>query len=546
METKWKTASSLEKILFHNFDEVAEQTYGSMMKNEIYSFQLVGYMYDELEYGVDFKFEVESKLLPYIKIYNIDYVPNRLPTIEVEDDDDYITKEPGFFPDPLHINKDNIINIPNKNTRAVWITVEPNSEISGTFPINIKIFGKENELCAECVYTLKVIDACLPKQRLLNTGWFHGDCIATLHNVEIGSEKYYEIVEKYLDVYVKFGHNMIITPIFTPPLDTDEGGERPTNQLIGVKVLSDGYEFDFTKLEYWIDICQKHGIEKFEMAHLFTQWGAKHAPKIMAEKDGKQQRIFGWDTDSAGEEYTGFLEAMLPKLIEFLKEKGIFENCLFHISDEPNKDHQEQYGKARAVMTKFIPEEQMMDALGLYDFYEKGLVKKPVVSINHIHNFIDKGVKNLWAYYCMAQREDVSNRFLAMPSYRNRILGYQLYKYEIEGFLQWGFNFWFGVRSRCVIDPYIDTTANGGFPGGDAFVVYPLDADGEVVCSNRLYVFNEALQDLRALELLESLTDRETVLSLIEDVKDFRVYPRNNEYILSLREKVNKIIEERI
>ena len=97
-----------------------------------------------------------------------------------------------------------------------------------------------------------------------------------------------------------------------------------------------------------------------------------------------------------------------------------------------------------------------------------------------------------------------------------------------------------------MIDPYRDTCAGGGFPSGDPFVVYPLDGKGEVVCSTRLYVFHESLQDLRALELLESLTDRETVESILGDIRDFREYPRSNRYLVALREKINEMIKENL
>ena len=86
------------------------------------------------------------------------------------------------------------------------------------------------------------------------------------------------------------------------------------------------------------------------------------------------------------------------------------------------------------------------------------------------------------------------------------------------------------------------TNDSSGFASGDPFVVYPVDSDGNVVCSLRLYVYNEALQDLRALKLLETLTDREYVLSFLEDIYRFTDYPRNNEYYLVLRDKINKEI----
>ena len=174
---------------------------------------------------------------------------------------------------------------------------------------------------------------------------------------------------------MKFGHNMILTPIFTPPLNTKIGGERPTNQLVGVKALADGYEFDFSKLDSFIDMCHRYGVDKFEISHLFTQWGAKFAPKIIAEKDGRFERIVGWDTDGVGEEYAAFLDAFLPELVKYLRNKGVFDDCLFHISDEPHRDYLERYEKARALVTKHLPEERLMDALGFSSIMKRDLLR---------------------------------------------------------------------------------------------------------------------------------------------------------------------------
>jgi len=71
--------------------------------------------------------------------------------------------------------------------------------------------------------------------------------------------------------------------------------------------------------------------------------------------------------------------------------------------------------------------------------YEEGIVKKPIPSSEYIHDFLDQGLENAWVYYCCGQGYRVSNRFIAMPAWRTRILGVQLYKYNMEGFLHWGF-----------------------------------------------------------------------------------------------------------
>ena len=133
---------------------------------------------------------------------------------------------------------------------------------------------------------------------------------------------------------------------------------------------------------------------------------------------------------------------------------------------------------------------------------------------------------------------------MAMPSARNRILGVQLYKYNIVGFLQWGFNFWFSQYSHHPINPYLVTDADDAFPSGDAFVVYP-GTDGKPVPSLRELVFNEGLQDMRALQLLETLTSREETLAFIEEqcagrALTFTDYPHEAEWLLQFREALNR------
>ena len=546
MKCEIKLLSSLEKIFFAKPTDLDEHTAGSMLKNEIYSFQLACWGFeDSYQQRLKCKIEIESELEPYIQIKQIGYVPSLFPA-HLPDDEYYITKIPNLFPDPLYTIVDGEIELSSNQTRSLWITVEPRGEKVGNYPIVLKIFDEENNLLDEVCFTLKIIDAELPQVDFPNTGWFHGDCIAELHDVEILSDEYFDIVDKFVKEYVRLGHNMILTPIFTPPLDTAIGGERPTNQLVEVLIDNGNYSFGFANLKRWIDLCKKYEMRYFEISHLFTQWGAYHAPKIMAIVDGEYKKVFGWETDALSEEYKGFLHAFLPELIRFLQKEGIWQNCYFHVSDEPNVSHEEQYKAVKEILLSHIDDSKLIDALSDYSFYEKGIVTKPIVSTNSIHNFIQHGAKGIWAYYCTGHGTDVSNRYMAMPSYRNRILGYQLYKYDIKGFLHWGFNFWFTQFSADVINPYIETAAGGAFPSGDPFIVYPLDRRGEVVCSLRLYVFNEGMQDMRALRLLETLTNRQTVVDMLNDIEGFRKYPKNSQYILQLREKINSKISELI
>lgn len=100
---------------------------------------------------------------------------------------------------------------------------------------------------------------------------------------------------------------MLLTPLFTPPLDTQAGKERMTVQLVDVQKDGDRYAFGFEKLEQFMRLAEECGVKYFEMSHLFTQWGTKYAPKIVAEVNGARRRIFGWKTEALSQEYKASL-----------------------------------------------------------------------------------------------------------------------------------------------------------------------------------------------------------------------------------------------
>jgi len=134
-----------------------------------------------------------------------------------------------------------------------------------------------------------------------------------------------------------------------------------------------------------------------------------------------------------------------------------------------------------------------------------------------------------------------------MPAWRTRILGVQLYKYNMEGFLHWGFNFYNSQYSLHRIDPFRVNDSEDAFPAGDPFIVYP-GKDGEPIESMRLPVMADAMLDTQLLEYLESLTSREHVLELLEGADNvdirFDQYPLGPDYLLDLWEKAALEIEK--
>lgn len=463
-------------------------------RNQELSYQIA--LSGEGEYDFSFMSNMQG-----LRFYRVGYVPSDLPIYEGTDDDNYLTYEKGLFPDPL-FPFDGKITLKKGQYETIWVTIPKKDKLACAYKV-VASFLKDGVVEGESVMEISIHDFLLPEQRTYFTQWFHNDCIASVHGVEILSDAHFELIEKYMALASEHGVNLILTPVLTPPLDTEEGGERPTVQLVDITLENGEYSFDFTNLIRYAEIAKKCGIKNIEVNHMFTQWGAKHAPKVMARVDGEYKKIFGWETDASSEEYAHFLSKLIPEVIKTLESVGFSkENIFFHISDEPSLKDLEQYKSAHDILTPLIEGCTQIDAISNAEFFKEGLIKTPVVSINHIDYFMHEGITDFWGYNCCAQSSTVSNRFFDMPSARHRMIGTQIFKYDIKGFLHWGYNFYYSRFSKVQdLNPYEETSALGAFPSGDAFSVYPYK-DGPIP-SIRLKIFLYALDDVRLLRLVE-------------------------------------------
>ncbi|MEE1504975.1 MAG: DUF4091 domain-containing protein [Acutalibacteraceae bacterium] len=534
--------SSLVKVFKDTEPNFNEFNSFSCLKNESFSFQLA--LLAETAEETLVTFEIDSDIKNNITPYIVKNIPFRKNKSHNYDSFHYDVNRKEF-PDLLEPTDSTVTLKPDEWT-ALWFEFKADSSVVGEHFIKITLSSKGETIEKE--FALNIIDKSLPKQELLYTNWFHNDCLCTYYKVEVFSEDYWRIVENYIRNAAEHGVNMLLTPIFTPPLDTAVGGERPTVQLVKVIKENNTYSFDFTNFRRYVKLCLDCGIEAFEISHFFTQWGAKHAPKIIATVNGKEKRIFGWETKASGKPYRTFLEAFAPAFKEEVEALGIKEKCWLHVSDEPNETQITEYKKAANILRELFADFNMLDALSEIKYYKNGLIKTPVCG-EDVADIFRPEVKDFWTYYCCTQIFDfLPNRMFAQPSSRNRVLGVLLYKYDAKGFLQWGHNFWYSQYSKRPINPFKITDAGGSFPSGDSFMVYP-GKDGKPLNSLRHLVFFDAFQDLRALKLLESLTSREYVLNLIEQGLDvplsFRAYPHQQQWLLDLRERINKEIEKR-
>jgi len=436
-------------------------------------------------------------------------------------DDGYEWDTPGLYPDVLRPAPDGSAPVIPGAWLAVWFdvkTADPNR--AGEHHLLITATTADGDEVFRQVVTVSITGVTLPPLGIVSSHWMHLDSLADHYQVPVFSEQHWDLIDRFMASAAQLGANSLLTPVWTPPLDTAVGSYRSTVQLVDITTDGDGtYHFDFSKLRRWLALCRRHGITNIEIAHLFTQWGAAFTPAIVISENNATQptRAFGWEVAATDPRYRHLLAALLPALQQVLSAEWQPENVVFHISDEPTPENMANYLAAKNVVADLLDGWTVADALSDFAFYQTGAVKLPIVATDHVAPFfaardVQTGDEpptaqveriKMWVYYCVAQHRDVANRFIGMPSARNRAIGQQLFANRVAGFLHWGFNFWYTDHARAQVNPFADTTAGGAFQAGDAFIVYPGE-DGTPWPAIRHRVFAQAIWDYRALQAVKA------------------------------------------
>lgn len=551
-----RLVSSLEKcFLTSDITKFAELKEEKIFKNQKYSFQLVAHYEEGCQ--VAFKPVVEGDLADYVTIREVINIPAEMPTYPNCTPLPAV-HEPGLYPDLLRpLKYRGTFRLHQKQSRALWFDINPCGEITGEHILKIKLlkvsitskgFAPTEEVVAEHTLKIDIKDVEIPDQSLIFTQWFYADCLADYYNVEVFSDRHFEICENFARLAVENGRNMLMLPILTYALDTYDGGERTTTQLIDVYKDGDNYTFGYDNLDRWLDMYKRVGVKLYEISPVFSQWGADNTPKVVATVNGQKKTIFGWGTNPLSKEYNSFIRAFISGFLAHMKERGEDKKCWFHISDEPTQDDFEQYKKVRDSIYDLIEDYETFDAISHYEFCKLGLSKNPVPKTMAVHEFIDNNVPNLWTYYCGIQCDGVSNCHFAMELARVRCLGTQMFKYDIKGFLHWGYNYYNNQWSYDKIDPFAVSDAESFAASGDAYMVYP-SPNGTPWESTRLRALYEGMEDMRVMQLAQKLYGKEAVVKTIEDIYGevrFDKCVLESDKMLAIRRAVNQMIFDKV
>ena len=231
-----KTISALDKII--NPSTVHPLQRASALRGELYHFGLYATStYTWATHSLELVCNSANK--DAVKIYHVKSSPVFLDNYAGHDDYVELDGE-GIIPDILEEDLSALV-LGSGKYLFFAIEVDCDKLPCGENKIEFLLKDAKDVEYDKAEFTLEVIDKALPKQEFAVTQWIHPDCIVHVHGVEIFSTEFFHFFRKYVQAAVRYGQNMLLTPLFTFPLDTVVSGERDNFQLVKVKVEKGGY-----------------------------------------------------------------------------------------------------------------------------------------------------------------------------------------------------------------------------------------------------------------------------------------------------------------
>jgi len=278
--------------------------------------------------------------------------------------------------------------------------------------------------------------------------WIYPKPLCVHHNVEEGSDKFFEIFEKYIDNELDMRNTHFQLPSGVPI--RDENG----------KVI----DFDFTLANEMGDIALKKGFNYVYGGFVarFLEW----------DKPGQ---YLLWDRDVEAGSMEGYrqLRIYFTKLWSEVQSLGWGDRYMQGLVDEPQFANSAEYRILSNICRQLMPGIVIIDPVEsteLYGSLEIWVIKQEVYQ-KHAEKFEDirKLGGELWVYTCGFPANDWMNRAIDLHPLAGRLPMWMAVQYNMKGFLHWGYNSW---NPRPFEDScFIQSTRR--LPSGDGYIVYP-------------------------------------------------------------------------
>jgi hypothetical protein len=471
------------------------------------------------------------------------------------DPSSWLRTAPGFFPDAFI--EEPTVGIPAEWTQPLWVQARiPPGTPADTYAGRVTVTCEDaagRETVIEVPMRVEVWPFDLPAQSsLLHTEWFEPLTLARYYRIEPWSEAHWAWIAKVARDMAEHRQNMILTPY---------------QDLVDVTERAGSLHLGFERLDRWIGLFRSAGIPWIEGGHVAACTGGWTSPFgwsrfAVLDDDGRALSAYAPAAmdDAAWEPH---MERILRGLHAHLEDAWGLAQVVQHIADEPLKENAPSWIAIARKVKAWMPGVRNIDAAMCEDVAGEIDIRVPQVQEIRPGAPRREG-EELWCYVCLAPQGHHPNRFLDLPSIRNRILFWLCFSLGLRGFLHWGYaawRRWVPHVPDCVdISPWLDATGGSAYahdrqplPAGDPHIVYP--GRSSICPSLRWEVVRKGMEDFELLSMLECAAEEDggrtpagrDARALLEEVRaeiahDALRHARDDARLLAARERAGDLL----
>lgn len=420
--------------------------------------------------------------------------------------------------------------LPVNNKRgALYLTLCPKQPlVQGTYEVILTIGSQSLKIIVQ-MHNIRI-----PDETLGITNWFSLDNIAHRHKIKFGSYEYFDMLRLYAKAMRR---------------------TRQTHFFISYDHKRIQYDsvtktFDFSYLKPIIEIFFSEGFKTME----FGNFGTRYDDMFTDEIKCNMNPMICVSSDEGYHLQQNFIKG----LAKFLRENGWENDTIFHVFDEPDvhtktketmEKRKQQYLRITNLLRRHVPGCKIIEAVKSTEFKAGVDIWVPLTAnYEELYGDFDALIKageEVWCYVCCVPTGYHLNRFLDIDLIKSRLIFWGCSKYQLSGYLHWGFNYWpEGIDYNpfeCSNTP--NTAFNGIYPAGDAYIVYP--GDHGPWLGMRLEAQRKGAEDYELMELLRALSPVDYERLMKKVFRGFSDYNIDTHAFECIRIELYQLLESR-
>jgi len=437
-----------------------------------------------------------------------------------------------------------VAEIPEGDARAVWCEVKvPKDTPAGNYSCTVSVFKgcvfDEEEKLGECKVNIEVLDYVMPEPseyRMHLDLWQHNSNIARKADVPLWSDAHFEVMEEYVKSLAQLGQKAMTIIVSEIPwsgqscfYETKLDANMFEYSIIPITKTESGFVYDFTKMQRYIDICEKYGIrEEISLYGLANVWKfEEYGYGAVSDDYPDAIRVRYLDKTDGCYKYMK-KAAEIDDYIKALEKYFIDTNQIDRVrlaADEPGdiEAYRKSLGHLHSIAPSFkfkaaINHAEFIGEFGneVYDFVPYIFcLSKEYDKIKEYKRTMD-GKRFLW-YVCCGPH--FLNTFLSSDLCESYYIGVLTSYLGLDGFLRWNYTVW-------PDDPRHDIRCGRYWKAGDYNFVYP-GSNGKPLYSIRWKALKRGIELFELLERLRDTGDTEALdkaYGMVVKLDDVRKY----------------------